>query len=78
MHCSLLLKDPACIFLCEIFVLETNSYTAEQVADMIMNDGIGEMDSAASLDEESSSNDEPFSQSEFNSSSNTDPEFHGR
>ena len=55
-----------------------NSYTAEQVADMIMNDGIGEMDSAASLDEESSSNDEPFSQSEFNSSGNTDPEFHGR
>ena len=58
-----------------------NSYTAEQVADMIMNDGIGEMDSAALLDEESSSsssNDEPSSQSEFNSSSNTDPEFHGR
>ena len=31
------------------------NYTAEQVADMIMNDDIGEMDSADSLDEESSS-----------------------
>ena len=31
------------------------NYTAEQVADMIMNDGIGEMDFADSLDEESSS-----------------------
>ena len=27
------------------------NYTAEQVADMIMNDDIGEMDSANSLDE---------------------------
>ena len=57
------------------------NYTAEQVADMIMNDDIGEMDSADSLDEESSSsssNDEPSSQSEVDSSSNTDSEFHGR
>ena len=38
-------------------------YTAEQVADMIMNDDIEKMDSADSLDEESSSsssNDEPL------------------
>ena len=57
------------------------SYTAEEVADMIMNDGIREMESADSLDEESSSsssNDEPSSQSEVDSSSNTDSEFHGR
>ena len=57
------------------------NYTAEQVADMIMNDGIGEMNFADSLDEESSSsssNDEPSSQSEVDSSSNTDSEFHGR
>ena len=57
------------------------SYTAEQVADMILNDDIGEMDSADSLDEESSSsgsNDEPSFQSEVDSSSNTDSEFHGR
>ena len=57
------------------------NYTAEQVADMIMNDDTGEMDSADSLDEESSSsssNDEPSSQSEVDSSSNTDSEFHGR
>ena len=57
------------------------NYTAEQVADMIMNDDIGEMDSADSLDEESSSfgsNDEPSFQSEVDSSSNTDSEFHGR
>ena len=54
------------------------NYTAEQVADMIMNDDIGEMDSADSLDEESSSsssNNEPSSQPEVDSSSNTD---HGR
>ena len=57
------------------------NYTAEQVADMIMNDDIGEMDSADSLDEESSSsssNNEPSSQPEVDSSSNTDSEFHGR
>ena len=56
-------------------------YTAEQVADMIMNDDIEKMDSADSLDEESSSsssNDEPSSQSKVDSSSNTDSEFHGR
>ena len=48
------------------------NYTAEQVADMIMNDDIEEMDSTDSLDEESSSsssNDEPSSQSEVDSSS---------
>ena len=57
------------------------SYTAEEVADIIMNDDIGEMESADSLDKESSSsnsNDEPSSQSEVDSSSNTDSEFHGR
>ena len=57
------------------------NYTAEQVADMIMNDDIGEMDSADSLDEESSSsssNNEPSSQPEVDSSSKTDSEFHGR
>ena len=57
------------------------NYTAEQVADMIMKDDIGEMDSADSLDEESDSSisdDEPSSQSEVDSSSNTDSEFHGR
>ena len=40
----------------------TKSYTTEEVADMIMNDGIGEMEPADSLDKESSScssNDEP-------------------
>ena len=40
----------------------TKSYTTEEVADMIMNDDIGEMEPADSLDEESSScssNDEP-------------------
>ena len=31
------------------------SYTAEEVADMIMNNDIGEMESVESLDEESSS-----------------------
>ena len=57
------------------------SYPAEEVADMIMDDDIGEMESADSLDEESnssSSNNEPSSQSEVDSSSNTDSEFHGR
>ena len=57
------------------------NYTAEQVADMIMNDDIGEMDSADSLDEESSSsssNDELSSQSEVDSSSIILTEFHGR
>ena len=57
------------------------NYTAAQVADVIMNDDIGEMDSVDSLDEESSSsssNDEPSSQSEVDSNSNTDSEFHGR
>ena len=48
------------------------NYNAEQVADMIMNDDIEEMDSTDSLDEESSSsssNDELSSQSEVDSSS---------
>ena len=57
------------------------NYTAEQVADMIMNDDIGEMESADSLDEESSSSsssDEPSSLSEVDSSSNTNSEFYGR
>ena len=48
------------------------NYTAEQVADVIMNDDIEEMDSTDSLDEESSSsssNDELSSQSEVDSSS---------
>ena len=48
------------------------NYTAEQVADTIMNDDIEEMDSTDSLDEESSSsssNDELSSQSEVDSSS---------
>ena len=57
------------------------NYTAEQVADMIMNDDIDEMKSADSLDEEpssSSSNDEPSSLSEVDSSSNTNSEFYGR
>ena len=56
-------------------------YTAEQVADMIMNDKIDKMDSTDSLDEESSSsssNDEPSSQSKVDNSSNTDSEFHDR
>ena len=51
------------------------SYPAEEVADMIMDDDIGEMESADSLDQESnssSSNNEPSSQSEVDSSSNTD------
>ena len=72
----------------------TRIYTAEQVADMIMNDKIGEMKYADSLDqkstsstfdyepssqsEASSSNYEPSSQSEVDSSSNSDSEFHGR
>ena len=46
-----------------------------------MNDDIGEMEPADSLDEESSScssNDGPSSQYEVDSSSNTDSEFHGR
>ena len=56
------------------------NYTAAQVADVIMNDDTGEMDSVDSLDESSSSssNDEPSSQSEVDSNSNTDFEFHGR
>ena len=57
------------------------NYTSEQVADMIMNDDIGEIDSADSLNGESSSsssNDELSSQSKVDSSSNTDSEFHGR
>ena len=48
---------------------------------MIMNDDIGEMEPADSLDEESSScssNDGPSSQYEVDSISNTDSEFHGR
>ena len=56
------------------------NYTAEQVADIIMNDDMGEMESADSLDEDSSSsssNDDPSSQSEVDSSSNSDFEFHG-
>ena len=70
----------------------TTNYTAEQVADIIMNDDMGEMESADSLDEDSSSsssddelqsktcssNDDPSSQSEVDSSSNSDSEFHGR
>ena len=65
MQCSLLLKDQTGIFLCKIFVLEN----------------IGEIDSADSLNGESSSsssNDELSSQSKVDSSSNTDSEFHGR
>ena len=57
------------------------NYTSEQVADMIMNDDIGEIDSADSLNGESSSsssNDELSSQSKVDSSSNTDSEFHSR
>ena len=56
------------------------NYTAAQVADVIMNDDTGEMDSVDSLDESSSSssNDEPSPQSEVDSNSNTDSEFHGR
>ena len=68
------------------------NYTAEQVAHIIMNDDMGEMESADSLDEDSSSsssddelqsetcssNDDPSSQSEVDSSSNSDSEFHGR
>ena len=57
------------------------NYPAEQAADVIMNDDIGEMDSTDSLDEESTSStstDEPSSQSEVDSSSNADSEFHGR
>ena len=68
------------------------NYTAEQVADIIMNDDMGEMESPDSLDEDSSSsscddelqsetcssNDDPSSQSEVDSSSNSDSEFHGR
>ena len=68
------------------------NYTAEQVADIIMNDDMGEMESADSLDEDSSSsssddelqsetcssNDDPSSQSQVDSSSNSDSEFHGR
>ena len=57
------------------------SYPAEEVPNMIMDDDIGEMESADSLDEESNSssfNNEPSSQSEVDSSSNTDSEFHGR
>ena len=48
---------------------------------MIMNDEIGEINSADSWDEEPSSsscNDEPSSQSDVDSSSSTDSEFHGR
>ena len=68
------------------------NYNAEQIADIIMNDDMGEMESAESLDEDSSSsssddelqsetcssNDDPSSQSEVDSSSNSDSEFHGR
>ena len=65
MQCSFLLKDRACIFLCEIFILENGKELhCKQVADMILNDDIGEMESADSLDEKScysSSNDEPSS-----------------
>ena len=53
---QVVLKYRACIFLCEVFVLENKkSYTAEQVADMIEHDDIGEMEPVNLLDEKSSS-----------------------
>ena len=79
MQCSLLLKDQPCIFLGEILVLENGNEL--QVADMIMNNDIGEMGSVDLLDEESSSsssNNKPSFQVEVDSSSNDDSKFHGR
>ena len=76
-----------------VLIILKMSYNAKKIADMIMNDDSGEIESADSLDEKSSSsssddapfplseasscNDEPYSQSEVDSSSNFDPEFHG-
>ena len=48
------------------------NYTAEQVADIIMNGDMGEMESADSLDEDSSSSSDDELQSET-CSSNDDP-----
>ena len=55
MQCSLFLRDWACIFLCEIFVSFVSGLHWWTVADMIMNDYIGEVESVNSLDEKSSS-----------------------